>query len=188
MPWTSPTPILIWAVIFIPLAVALWFYRPAYKLIAYLLILDYAVASFFFVMTVNWSIVNYYLRFLSVPIVVALFIHHAVIEQRRPFFPPRQRGGWIGVLAALVILAPLVYADVLVLRSFDYESYYKEDATLVLFPLREGMYVVTNGGNGLNGLGMNDHVKSLFWPARSEQIKPDLCRGYDEVDHPRFEQ
>ena len=173
MPWTTAIPVWITLAIFIPLAVALWFYRPAYKLIAYLLILVYAAASFFFVMTVNWAIVNYYLRFLNVPIVLALLIHHAVIEQRRPFFPPRQRGALIGVLAALIILAPLVYVDMLVLRSFDYESYYKEDATLVLFPLREGMYVVTNGGNGLNGLGMNNHVKSLFGqpdPSKSNLI------------------
>ncbi len=162
MTWTTVTPILVWAGLFIPLAVALWLFRPASKFIAYLLILDYTAANFFFVMTVNWALINYYLRFLCVPIILALLIRHARIEQRRPFFPGKNLRGWAAVAAALAVLAPMIYVNVLVMRSFDYESYYKEDATLVLFPLREGMYVVTNGGNGLYGLGMNDHVKSLF--------------------------
>ena len=88
MPWTTAIPVWITLAVFIPLAVALWIYRPAYKLIAYLLILVYAAASFFFVMTVNWAIVNYYLRFLSVPIVLALLIHHASSNSAGPSSRP----------------------------------------------------------------------------------------------------
>jgi hypothetical protein len=162
MPWTIVTPILIWAVIFIPLAIILWLMRPSSKLLAYLFLLDYAAASFFFVMTVNWSIINYYLRFLPALILLLLFIRQMRVTESQPFFPPKGQSSLLALLVAILLIPALVYVDYRVLKTFDYESYYKEDAILVYYPLRDGMYVVTNGGNGYNGLGMSNMVSSIF--------------------------
>ncbi len=164
MPWTSVFPIIVWAVVFIPLAVVLWLVQFNSKLTALLYIAAYAAASFFFVMTVNWSLVWYYMRFLPALFVLLLIIRQMYISDGKPFFPPKGRAGLIPFVVSLLLIAPLVYVDSLVLRSYEHESFYEKDAILVYFPLREGMYVVTNGGNSLNGLGMNNHVNSIFGP------------------------
>lgn len=164
MPWTSVTPILLWAVIFIPLAVALWFVRFNSKFTALFYILVFAIASFFWVMSVNWSLVWYYMRFLPALFVVLLVIRQWHISDSQPFFPRGGLRAWIPLVIAAIVAAPLTYLNMRVLESFDYESYYEDDAILVFFPLRQGMYVVTNGGNGIYGLGMNNHVNSIFGP------------------------
>lgn len=161
MPWTSVTPIVLWAVLFIPLAVALWFIQFNSRLTALLFIVAYGAASFFWVMTVNWSLVWYYLRFIPAVFVLLLIIRQIYLTDGKPFFPHGGAAGWAAFFVALLIIVACIPLNARVLESFDYESYYKEDAILVLFPLREGMYVITNGGNGIQGLGMNDHVRSL---------------------------
>ena len=58
------------------------------------------------------------------------------------------------VLSVFVFLASAT-ADYLLLRSTSYASY-PGKPVLLFYPVRYGLYVVVNGGNGLEGIGMND--------------------------------
>jgi hypothetical protein len=49
--------------------------------------------------------------------------------------------------------------DLFVLRSYQHPA----EGVLMLFPLRSGIYVVTNGGNGILGIGMNNYVHKFPW-------------------------
>ncbi len=177
MPWTTVTPILVWVVIFIPLGIILWFMRPSSKLVAYLFLLDYAAANFFFMMTVNWSIINYYIRFLPILFLILLIFRQARTTDGAPFFPKKGQTGVPAMIAAIVVVLAIGYVDYRVLKTFDYQSYYKEDAILVYYPLRDGMYVVTNGGNGYNGLGMSNMINGMFGPPSGSS--PEQGYGVD---------
>ncbi len=72
-----------------------------------------------------------------------------------PFLPAKKF--WqVSVLAAsALVFIVFVFMDFMTLRSLSYDSYTGKPV-LLFYPLRYGMYVITNGGNGIDGLGMND--------------------------------
>lgn len=170
MPWNTITPFLVWAVIFIPVFFVLMIVPPRVKLTAGVIWLAYLAASLYFIFTVNWALVNYWLRVL--PLVLSLILVVRFWRANRAFFDfatnqvrdtPRLPGKSarrvaVLVLAVLVLLL-FIPLDLLALRTTGYKSYAGKPA-LLFYPLRYGMYVVANGGNGLDGLGMNDSYQT----------------------------
>jgi hypothetical protein len=154
MPWSTPYPILVWAVVALGTAVFLWFLPLKNKLAIFLSLLAYAALNLFFFMTVNWLAVNFYLRFLPIFFWFVIFLRLRGGLKGRPFFPGKSLAGWAYVVIGLLILAASGYLDYRVLGSYINEG----DHMLMLLPLRSGAYVVVNGGNGLEGWGMNNYI------------------------------
>jgi hypothetical protein len=60
----------------------------------------------------------------------------------------------------LILLASL-FVNLRVFQSYNTRNY-QGKPVLLFFPLRYGIYVVTNGGNGLDGIGMNDSYQNVL--------------------------
>ncbi len=166
MTWTSTTPILLWALIFIPGFILLWIFPPRVKLIAILVFLSFLAASLYFVLAVNWSVINYWLRI--IPAILPLLLAFRLWRANRKFFDfelnriaatpflPQKGSRQVFVLAVsiLVFLVSAVF-NFFLFRSISYTGY-PGKPVMLFYPLRYGLYVVTNGGNGLDGFGMNN--------------------------------
>lgn len=166
MTWTSVTPIIIWALISIPAFIFIWLFPPKVKLTAVIVFLSYFAVNFYFVLVVNWSVINYWLR--VIPVILSLvFIVRFWLANRKffdfessrmvatPFFPKRKPRHLIPLVISIVVLLVAGFFNYMALRSLSYPGYTGEPV-LLFYPLRYGLYVVTNGGNGLDGWGMND--------------------------------
>jgi hypothetical protein len=158
MPWTSLTPILVWAILFVPFTVLLFRTPIKDRLTPLLLFLAYVAVNLYFFLAVNWALYNYWLRFL--PIITSFFflIRYFFFGRLhyRPWLLPRTRATTILRAAMLVVLAAFVLINIPVLRSYHYPSGTK---VMAIYPLYTGMYVFVNAGNGLDGLAMNDSYR-----------------------------
>ena len=170
MPWLTPYPVLVWAVVALGTAVFLWFLPPKNKLAIYLSLVAYAALNLFFFLTVNWLAVYYYLRFVPVLFLIVFFFRLRGELKGRPFLPRRSLVDWVYVVAGLAILAASGYLDYRVLRSYINEG----DHVLMLLPLRSGAYVVVNGGNGLEGWGMNNYIHDWL----GSETEGDLSKAF----------
>jgi hypothetical protein len=179
MTWTSASPILIWAVIIIPITVLLWLRQPNNKLTTILVILDYALFNLFFILCVNWAVVNYWLRLFPVIMTLAILIHLLRVKfSGIPFLPKKSILNGILLLFSLLFLIPAGYMDFRVIQSFNYNSY-PGKPLLLWFPVRNGTYVIANGGNGLNGIGLNNYYRD--WLGRETGGDKRLIYAVDIV-------
>jgi hypothetical protein len=170
MPWLTPYPVLIWAVVALGTAVFLWILPPRTKLAIYLAILAYAALNLFFFMTVNWLAVNFYLRFLPIFFWFVISLRLRGGLKGRPFLPGKSLVDWVYVVIGLLILTPSGYLDFHVFRSYINEG----DHVLMLLPLRSGAYVTVNGGNGLEGWGMNNYIHDWL----GNETEGDLSKAF----------
>ena len=74
MPWSTPIPVYIWLPILIALGIFFWKRQPGDRLTIFLLWLDFLAINLIFFFIINWSIVNYYLRFLCLAIPAAVLV------------------------------------------------------------------------------------------------------------------
>lgn len=156
MPWNTAIPVLIWAVICIPLSVLMWFKRPKDKLTNILILLDYLLANLFCILCINWVIVNYWLRFLPLVLFIVLTTRFISKDKRAIFLPRRSRLALIVV--GMLILPVVSFFDVRALSSLSHVNQAGQTAYLA-FPLRLGLYATLNGGNGLDGIGLNNYYQ-----------------------------
>ncbi len=170
MVWTSPIPIIIWAVIVIPLTIFLWMKPPKDKLTSIITLFDFGLFNLLFYLTVNWAIVYYYLSFLPWILVFALIIRYISFHYRTPFLPKKTTPAIAGTVISVILLLVLGIINMRVLRSFKHSG----DHVLMMFPMREGLYVIVNGGNSLDGVGMNNHYNP--WPG--SEITPEYTQAY----------
>jgi hypothetical protein len=172
MPWTSTFPVLLWAIVFLPLTALFFLKKPADKLTTIVLLLDYALVGLFCALIINWAIVNYWLRLLIVIFFVVLSFR--ILREYQmfssPFLPQKSTFSLALLGVALVILVGAAYLNFRALQSLKHQG----EHVLLVFPVRNGLYVITNGGNGLEGLGMNNHVNPLYGP----ESKPDESMAY----------
>lgn len=159
MPWLTAIPVYVWAGVFFPLAVILWFLKPIRnnKMVAILIILDYLGASLYCFYAINWVVVNYFYRFITLILSVVIAFRLLVKVKKSPFLPKVSFFSLAGVGISLLVLLMVGYMDVRLFQSFDYKAY-KDKPVLLWFPVRRGMYTIMNGGNGIYGLGMNDYL------------------------------
>jgi len=158
MTWTSVFPIILWALIVIPLTVLIWWKPPSIKLNGVLAILGYALFNLLAYWIINWAILYYYLRFASLILILLVSLRIIGELSRRPFFP-KGTGPVAGAAALLIVVVLLGFITYPVVRSFSRTG----DQVLLFFPLRTGLYVVSNAGNSLEGSSAsNNHYKS--WP------------------------
>jgi hypothetical protein len=167
MPWTTTTPIIIWAITTIVLMAILWFKQPDNKLTGLLFALDFLLYYLFWVECVNWVVFNYWIWLIPIPFIIILLVHYRRRFDRPtwvgkvPWLPGKIPGSRIllGVAIALTII--LGYVDFRVIQSFDYKSA-PGDALLLWFPTRYGAYVIANGGNSVDGIGLSTYYHGWF--------------------------
>ncbi len=158
MTWTSITPIILWAVIVTPLTILIWWKPPTIKLNGILAILGYALFNLLAYWIINWAILYYYLRFATLILILLVSLRIIGELSKRPFFP-KTKGPIAGATALFVAVVLLGFISYSVIRSFFRTS----EEVLLFFPLRTGLYVVSNAGNSLEGSSAsNNHYKS--WP------------------------
>ena len=161
MPWSTPVPVYLWAAVCIPASVLLWIKCPRNKVTAYFLALNYAAVTLFCFWTINWVMVTYWLRFLAVLSAFFILGRAIYITWYRPWLPRGWRG--ISLLVVALLLLPFeIYANVLVYPAFGFQNY-KDKPVLMMVP-GDGMWVVLNGGNAIDGWGVNNTLDGLFPP------------------------
>jgi hypothetical protein len=167
MPWTTTTPIYIWAVTTIILMIVLWFKQPDNRVTGILFTLDFLLYYLFWVECVNWVVLNYWLWLLPIPLIIVLLFH---IRRRFdkpawvgkvPFWPTKTRLSRSLLAVSLVLFLGLGYVDFRVMLSFDYEIA-PGDPLLLWFPARRGAYVIANGGNARDGFGLSTYHNGWF--------------------------
>ena len=165
MTWTSVTPIILWAVIVIPLTVLIWWKPPTIKLNAIFAILGYALFNLLAFWIINWVALYYYLRFATLILILLVSLRIISELSKRPFLPkgtgPVAGASVLGIVC--ILLGVVAYP---IIRSFSRSG----EQVLLFFPLRSGLYIVTNAGNSLDGVATNNHYKT--WPGR-EIIGPE---------------
>lgn len=163
MPWSTPVPVYIWTLMLVVLGVLFWRRQPHSKVVMLLLWLDFLALNLVGYFIINWSIVNYYLRFLCLIIPGLLLIRLLFRLRGVPWLPGNQaRALKAFFLIGLILLPVLALANVRVQAA---RNYAKENPVplLVLVPVY-GMWVVTNGGNAAGGIGLSDYANALFAP------------------------
>jgi hypothetical protein len=158
MPWNSTLPILIWAVVFIPLTTWLFVMPVRNKVTVIFWLLAYIAVNLYFLLTVNWVMVNYWLRLLPVLATLVLFFRFLKRWRKQPFMPEKSTGSLVLLFSAVVILAAASFADYHALLSYRLPRGV-EGSLLAAYPMRTGLYVVVNAGNGQKGVGMNAHLR-----------------------------
>lgn len=172
MPWTTPVPILVWGIVILPPTVLFWRKPPLDKLTTILFLLDYALVNVFSALVINWSIVNYWLRLLPA-ILTAVLVIRTLLDYQKfkvPFLPKKTASSLALLVVALALLAGAASLNYRTLLSMKHP----EDRVLALLPVRNGLYVIVNGGNGLEGFGMNNLVTPLF----HAEEQPDKVKAY----------
>lgn len=167
MPWTTTTPIYIWAITTIILMIALWVKQPDNKLTGIFFVLDFLFYYLFWVECVNWVVLFYWIWILPIPLIIVLLVHIRRRFDRPswigkvPFLPTKSRLSRILLAVSLALFLGLGYVDVRVILSFDYQSA-PGDPLLLWFPARRGAYVIVNGGNTVNGIGLSTYFHGWF--------------------------
>jgi hypothetical protein len=69
--------------------------------------------------------------------------------------------------------------DAMAVRSFGFTGY-PGNPILIRYPLATGLYVIANGGNGLDGIGMNDSYRD--WLGRPTASSDWLAYSVDIVE------
>lgn len=161
MPWLSPFPVLIWAVIFVPFTYLVWTRRPTNKLHAILVWLSYFLVNLYFFQSVNWVIVGYWIRLIPVAAALVIAFRYLSSWKRERFLPPKNRPAMVVTVVCLVVILAAGAADAWVTLSTRYQPVTGKPM-LAQFPVRNGMYVVVNGGNGNSGVSMNTDPYTWF--------------------------
>src|SRR5450759_225434 len=182
MPWNSFLPILIWAIVFIPLFILLWIRCADSKLTSILIILDCVLINVYCFVSIAWSIVNLYLEF--IPLVLSLLIVFRLtgtIKWRKgPFLPQKY---FIAITTAILLVIVLPAAGSLTYYAVRSLFYPADKQALLYFPVRTGIYVIANGGNGLAGLGLNnsyqDWIGQITTDDRSVAYSADIFKMSD---------
>jgi hypothetical protein len=161
MPWLSLMPILIWALICGPLLILFWLINPTNRLMLILVWVAYTLVNLVFFMTVNWALLNYYLRFAPIAFSLAIFIRWQKPFRNTPWLPNPSLAEIGGIAAILVVMVFPIYMLVGVYRSSNVNNF-TDIPLLSLYPVRTGLYVIANAGDNLEGWGMNTYGRSWF--------------------------
>jgi hypothetical protein len=167
MPWIITTPITIWAVTTFVLMALMWFKQPDNKLTGVLFALDFLLYYLFWVACVNWVILIYWIWLIPIPFIIILLFHYRRRFDRPawvgkvPWLPGKSLASRILLAVAMILTLGLGYLTVRVILSFDYKSA-PGDPLLLWFPVRQGAYVIANGGNAIQGLGLSTYYRGWF--------------------------
>ncbi len=176
MPWSTSIPVIVWTLLLVVLGVLFWLRRPRTNVTALILWLDLLAINLVFFYSINWSIVNYYLRYLCLIVPAALLVRILLHLRGNPWLPAKSaRGAQAAFFIALILLPFFSLADWRVFSSLRYD---KEGPVplLILVPVY-GMWVVTNGGNAAGGLGMSNYANPIFPP--DTYTDPSMAYGVD---------
>jgi hypothetical protein len=119
----------------------------------------YFLANLYCFWAINWAIVNHYLRIVPLILNFILLIRWFEGLRRAPWLPAQTPTGiGMAVLSVLLVLPP----GYLAYRAYQSTNLNNIQIVPLLAdaPLRTGLYVVANGGNGLNGLGLNNYYNN----------------------------
>ena len=178
MPWTTITPWIAWAAVFIALTLLYFFVKVRDRITPIVLLLVYIVINLYFQLVVNFVIVNYWLRFL--PVIALIFLLLRLLDRfhRKPWLPAT-RAQRLALGGLVLVLVVGVWVDLLVLGSYNYP---KEPVKPVLlaYPMQTGLYVIANGGSSTDGIGMNNAVRD--WLGRPTGQPAGLTYGVDIME------
>jgi hypothetical protein len=99
------------------------------------------------------------------------------VGYKNPYLP-KTTPGKVGLAAAVVFLVAMMLVNSGAITAMRYTSV-SDKAVLSLLPLRAGMYVMVNGGDGIDGLWMNNYLKD--WLGRDTDADPSLAYAMDFV-------
>jgi hypothetical protein len=145
----------------------MWFKQPDNKLTGLLFALDFLLYYLFWVESVNWVIFNYWIWLIPIPFIIILLLHYRRRFDRPawigtvPWLPGKSLANRILLAVAMILTLGLGYLTVRVILSFDYKSA-PGDPLLLWFPVRNGAYVIANGGNAVNGIGLSTYYHGWF--------------------------
>lgn len=179
MPWLTTAPILIWAALSILALAFLWYIHPGSRLNQILAWLVYTSVNFYFFLAVNWTAVNFYLRILPLAVSFILLLRWLRPLRNSPWLPPRQAGSIALSLVLLVLLGLTGYVNYRVLQSRSLRNV-AHVPLLSLYPVRTGMYVVINGGNGEDGWALNGYTRD--WLGRPKEGNETLAFAMDFIE------
>ncbi len=128
---------------------------------------------------INWSQVNWYLRYLCYFFPLAVFIRWASRLRRIPWLPAARTGSALVLALSLIALPPLGWGNSRVLASRTYK-FQEPTPLLVLVPFY-GMWAVVNGGNSIDGWGMSDYSNALFEPIHPHDPSMAYAIDFQEI-------
>lgn len=179
MTWQLMTPVYVWLALTGIFTIWFWPWKPKDKLTALVCLVCYVCFNLYCALSINWALANYYL--IAIPFILLLamiphtlrkFRYSLILGQKPlPFLPHDSRPRQIFLGVAFVFALGLGWLTYGTLRSY----FYTGAPILMFLPVRNGMYAVANGGNGLDGFGMNNHLRTWYGVMYPDA---DLSYGY----------
>lgn len=154
MPWGNYITVIIFEGIFIFFALWLSIKKYKSKLDLYITLSVFLFYTVFIYFCANWYSINFYLRYLTAAIFIAVLIKSLVKSKGIPINNKRGAGYWILKSITLLFLVLFIYYDYVIVAAF----FYKENPIELSFPFKNGIYCITDGGNGSSSPFMNSHL------------------------------
>ena len=156
MPWTSYIPVLVWLVLFLAFTTYM-FKTPIHNRVTYLaLIFAYIAFNLYAILVVNFLMLNYWLRALPVIGIIVFIARFLLLPAHRRWLPSKEkRDSLVPLIASLVVILAMIFPNYAALQSYRFNDV-PYPHVLAQWPVQTGMYAITNGGNGIDGLGMSD--------------------------------
>ena len=171
MPWTNIIPLILCFLILIGLFLAAWIKGVTSRLAILLFVVDYIAIALYFIQVINWPLVNYWMRLLPGALALVITFRLLALLRVYPWLPEKFYAGGLVLLICVVILPVSILANVMAFRSTNFKNY-TGDPVLMMFPLRHGIFVIENGGNGLDGVGLNNYYRDFLGrPVGTDQTK-----------------
>ena len=176
MPWTSVVPVLVWLVLFLPFSYLMIRYPIRNRVSYILMFLAFAASNLYAVQVINFVVVNYWLRLLPVIVLVISLARFIMLPAHKRWLPSRDLGdSQLPIALSLVLILLSIVPNAVALRSYNFSESPYGMPVLVQWPVQTGLYVIVNGGNGLEGLGMNDGYKDFL----GRETRPSAYRAYE---------
>jgi hypothetical protein len=167
MTWHIMPPLYTWLALTSVFTIWFWAWKPKDKLTTLLILLAYILFNLYCGLNINWALANYYL--IALPFLLSLtmiprtlrkFRYSTILGQQPvPFWPSRSpRSHQVALTVTGIALAGLCWLMYGTARSY----FYGGQPVLMFLPVRNGIYAVANGGNGLDGFGMNNFLRTWY--------------------------
>jgi len=187
MPWATHVPFLVWLISTSVFLGGLWFFHPKNTATVTLFWFNFVLYQSFWFLTVNWVHTNYYLRLIPIVVIFVLMFRfyrrlkpsYVLGRPPAPLWPGRSPADLAWLFSGLALLLVFGFVNVKILMSYRVQAD-NGDPLLMLLPVRKGMYIITNGGNGELGWGMNNRLHA--WPGAENQPDERMIYAVDVVE------
>jgi hypothetical protein len=117
-----------------------------------------AIGSLFMILTFTGSrdnSIGYYTQYVLLLLFIIISLISFIRIRKAKFLTKKTVTGWVGYIAGVAVITVCSVINIGILRACSYDT----QPILLSFPLKNGTYLICNGGDGLESSLMNYHFQ-----------------------------